>query len=228
VGDGSEQGARAAFATGPRLAQGRAVRPQRRARVLRRSGATFLLAFPVVAWWAVLARDAPRFVLGDVAPAPALIGPAAAAIGSLLVLCGLLTEPAAPERVDRPGSRRRFVGTVVRAGKTVVLAVAWGSAVVAFVAGITADARVLAPASVGGCRVVVVQEPWGGSIMLLPRGAIRPHRVGGYSSNGGYGPVTHGTYRMRWTGETAVVEVWGSASRPVWQDHGDTFDCSTG
>lgn len=202
----------------------RAARLRRRARGLRWCAAALLTATVGVAWWAV--GDALPVVIGDLVVGPALVGPLAALLGSGAALTAAMTEARAQASGARPGSGRWFVRWPVNVVKACVLAVGWLGAVVSFVVGVLDDdVRVLEPASERGCRVVVVQHLWGGTIHVLPRGTVRPPEVGSYGADDGYQPVSRATFDLSWTGETGSLVLRGAPGMQVWQHGAETVDC---
>lgn len=203
----------------------RAGRCRRRAFVLRCCAAALFLATVPVAGWALTA-NLPT-VVGDVVVQPTYAGAMLAALGSAAAVAGMLAEATAQELGAPHGGRRWFVRWPVNAAKAAVLVVAWCAALVAFVVGaLTADLRVLDPASAGGCRVAIVENLSGGTITVLPPGESRPQVVGGYSSDDGYQPITNRTYTLTWHGETADLTLHGTEQAQVWQDGGEAIDCT--
>ncbi|WP_123379189.1 hypothetical protein [Pseudokineococcus lusitanus] len=78
---------------------------------------------------------------------------------------------------------------------------------------------VLAPASDGGCRVVVREGSLlllaAGEVYLLSAGEVRGREVSSYWADDGYMPFSGGTYTLRWDGETALLDVRGVSGQEV-------------
>lgn len=76
--------------------------------------------------------------------------------------------------------------------------------------------HVLRPPSARGCQVVVA-ETGGfisyGSIFLLSAGTVRPEKVGEYSLDNAYNPISRGAYSLHWIGETARLDI--HADEPI-------------
>lgn len=201
-----------------------AARWHRRARTLRWSAGALLLTTLPVARWAL--TDRLPVVLGDLVVQPTYAGAALAALGSTGAVLGALAELRAQDVGARAGSRRWSVRWPVNACKALVVAVAWCAAVVAFWSGsFSSDLRVLDPASASGCRVAVLEGLGGGTVAVLAPGATTPVRVGTYSADDGYAPVSRGAYALAWDGEVAHLDLRGTADAPVWFDDGEPIDC---
>lgn len=188
-----------------------------------------LLASTVpIAWWS-LSRVRP-IVLGDLVLRPDLVGTGVLVLGAVLAVAGLLTEDSARRRGAPPGGTRWCIRWPINIGKSTLLLVAVMSVVLAlFGSSFTGVPRVLDPASDDGCRVVVVEGFSGGTIQVLPAGAIRPIPVGSYSSDDGYGPIFGGTFRLTWAGQTAHLTLEGEPNRAVWRADGQgPIDCGPG
>lgn len=82
--------------------------------------------------------------------------------------------------------------------------------------------HVLAPQSVAGCRVVVAERSFllagSGTVYVLPAGRLVPAAVGSYVADDGYRPISGGTFRVEWAGETARLTLWGEPGRNVGYD----------
>ncbi len=205
----------------------RAARWHRWGCALRWSAGVLLLAGVPVARWAV--SGPLPVVAGDLVVQPTYAGAALAVLGSVAAAAGSLVGSRAEDLGARPRSRRWYVRWPVNVLKAVALVAAWCTAVVTFWFGtLSSDLRVIDPASAGGCRVAVLQDLWGGTVAVLPPGALRPEVVGSYSSNDGYEPITHGTYALTWDGEIAELQLRGTEHAPVWRDGGQRIVCSAG
>lgn len=176
------------------------------------------LVVVIAASWAVEAKGStlvvgPILVVGDFVLRPWC------ALVVLLAIAGLFLLAAVRRRPKRPsaGSRWFLFGGAVCMG--LVMPAATVSTAFVALAGVGDSYHVLAPASAGGCRVVVRESSLllggSGTVYLLPVGAFQPREANSYRADDGYRPVTFGTYSLRWSGETAHVELQGDPFAPV-------------
>jgi len=158
---------------------------------------------------------------------PAPVGAALVAAAVVLAILARVVAPAlppagAPGAVAVAGRTRRCC----RTGAAGSLGVPPGAGRVRATAALgDANSRylVVGPASPSECRVVVDQR----SFLLLGSGVVhglRPgehltHAVGGYVADDGYRPFDVGTCRLTWSGETAMLELWGDPNMPVSPAH---------
>ncbi|HYQ77386.1 hypothetical protein [Cellulomonas sp.] len=193
---------------------GRARVLHRWSRVLRWTAATAFALPLLVARWAGSVEE--PVVIGRVVAAPEVVGPVLALLGTALALGGAAAGLAARDAGAAPGSRRRLVRWPVNAGKAALLVAGWVGAGVAVLLGMAAgDARVLEPASPGGCRVVAVEHPYDGvTLHLVPAGSFRA-RPGVAVAAAGHAPVSLGTHALTWDGEVGEVELRGVLPYPA-------------
>lgn len=187
---------------------------------LRVAGLAALVTAIALAWWT---RDwvEPVVIAGFVPRRWYAVG-AVMLIGFLLLVCAALVRIASDDRLPEP-PRRPLLRRVVT-GMVTTLAVL--ASVTAFALVSLSDAvttfHVLTPASDTGCRVVVAENSLlllgSGRVYLLPFGAHRPTLQASYLADGGYRPISMGTYRLRWNGETADLVLWGTHFQPVFYD----------
>lgn len=198
---------------------GRAADPRRArvlhrwSRVLRWSAATAFVLPVLVAWWAIEVPD--PVVVGSVVAAPELIGPVLALAGTAFAVIGAAAGLSAREAGAAPGSRRWLVRWPVNLGKALLFGAGWVGAGVALLFGAAAgDARLLEPASSGGCRVVAVEHAYSGvSLHLLPAGSFRA-RPGMVVHAAGHAPVSLGTHDLTWDGEVGELVLRGVLPYP--------------
>lgn len=196
--------------------------------MLRWTAASSFLVSVAVAQWAV--ADHLPLVVGDVVVRTVILGPATAALVTVLALAAAATELAAQEVGSTPGSRRWWVRVPVNLGKAALLVAGWSAACVSCLLGLGAgDPRLLDPPSPAGCRVLVAERAYGSSVHLLPPGAYRALPVGDARGGAGHAPISLGSFALTWTGESADLVLRGAApgyGTPVPSER-MTLDCSS-
>ncbi|WP_377645355.1 hypothetical protein [Oryzobacter terrae] len=163
---------------------------------------------------------------------PMVVGSTVVRAGTLvpvLTAAGLVMGVAS--RVLR-SRRPRLPTTAARRSVAVVLVVAAVlTACVVWFRDLGVSYTVLAPASPGGCRVVVGQVSFlmagSGTVHELPDGSVLAREVGGFMADDGIRPVDEGNVELTWSGEQGVLRLWGRPGDPV--DPGlHELDCRSG
>ncbi len=145
-----------------------------------------------------------------------------AAVVAILVLATVFWVAAATLwllRPRQPGSKPRLWGDVAAALSVATLVGAIVPGLLALAAVSERTYAVLAPASPGGCRIVVqhrletADSVSGGDLYLSIPGAmqLQDTHVNWQTSIADYDPVRAGTYALTWNGQDADLRIWGIA-----------------
>lgn len=149
-------------------------------------------------------------VVGDVVLRAGSQTPALALAGLVLAGTARLLRTGRPRPGRAPGRRAVVVGLVTAAVLT--------SGVVWF-RDLGTTYTLLAPASPGGCRVVVGETSFlmagSGTVHVLPPWSVVASQVSRFMADDGIEPVAQGNVELTWDGDDGLLRLWGRPGDPV-------------